>query len=73
MLLKGPRVMVWAAFHRTTKSESERGGVTAQQYLDCLEEFLLPLMASGSNMIFMHDGASIHQANIVKEKRRDTT
>lgn len=67
--------MLWAAFHGTTKLEatilkgdpkSKQGGVTRQQYLDCLKQFLPPLMA-GENKIFMHDGASIHRAEIVTQ------
>ncbi len=72
---KGPRVMIWAAFYGSTKSEavvlkgdptSARGGVTAQRYLDCIKEHLPPLM-EGENKVFMQDGASVHTAHIVRD------
>lgn len=76
---KGPRVMLWAAFHGTTKSEavilegdpeSPGHGITAQVYLECLKAHLPPLM-EGGNKIFMHDNASIHTAGIVSDWLRE--
>ncbi len=71
----GTRVMIWAAFHGTTKSEavylpgdpnSARRGVTAERILACLKEHLPPLM-EGEGKIFMMDGASVHTAGIVQD------
>jgi transposase len=71
----GTRVMIWAAFHGTTKSEAiylpgdpnfPRKGVTSEIYLTCLKEHLPPLM-EGKGKIFMMDSASVHTASIVND------
>ncbi len=67
--------MIWAAFHGETKGEvvvlkgdpeSVRGGVTAARYLECLKKHLPGLMQE-ERQTFMHDGAGIHTANIIKD------
>ncbi len=72
---KRVRVMIWGAFYGETKGEavvlkgdpgSTRGGVTAERYLACLKEYFLGLM-QGKGKIFMHDGAPIHTANLIKD------
>ncbi len=45
--------------------ESAKGGVTVKRYLNCLKEYF-PRLMKGGGKIFMHDGAEIHTANIVK-------
>ncbi len=72
---KRVKVMIWAAIYGDIKSEavvlkgdpeSARGGITAERYLNCLKENL-PRLMEGEGKIFMHDGAGIHTANIVKD------
>ena len=73
-IFRGPRVMVWGAFCGIEKSplvvlhgdpNSARGGITAEQYLECLKKDLPSLMI-GDGKVFMHDGAPIHRAKIVR-------
>ena len=42
-----------------------RGGITAEQYLKCLKKHLPPLIV-GQGKVFMHNGAPIHKAKIVR-------
>ncbi len=67
--------MIWTAIYGSIKSEamilkgnleSARGGITAERYLNCLKENLSRLMER-EGKIFMHDGAGIHPADIVKD------
>ncbi len=67
--------MIWGAFYGKTKDEavilksnpnSMRGGVTAERYLACLKEYL-PRLMQGKRRIFMHNGALIHTANLIKD------
>lgn len=66
--------MFWAVFGYGIRSdlvvmdgdpESKKGGVSSRVYRAVLEEHLPTVMEGDS--IFMHDNASIHRANIIKQ------
>ena len=70
--------MFWAAFGWGLRSDlvvmlgdpnSARGGVTAQRYLEVLEEYLPTVL--GYDSIFMQDNAPIHRARIIQDWFRD--
>ena len=70
----GVKQMVWAAFGENIRTglvplngdpEAPRGGVTAAIILALYRAFLPDLLEEGD--IFMHDGAGIHRAYIVRE------
>lgn len=70
--------MFWAAFGWGLRSNlvvmlgdpnSARGGVTAQRYLEVIEEYLPTVLEHDS--IFMQDNAPIHRARIIQDWFRD--
>jgi transposase len=66
--------MFWAAFRWGVRTDlvvmrgdpdAPRGGVTAQRYIEVLEEYLPTILQHDS--IFMQDNAPIHNAHLVRD------
>ena len=66
--------MVWGTFCGKKKSSLvvlhdnpnlAPGGITAEQYLECLKKHLPPLMV-GQGKVYMHNEAPIFKAKIVR-------
>jgi hypothetical protein len=75
------RQMFWASFAGDTRrtgliplfghSESPRGGINAIRILETYQRYLPILISNPHEATFMHDGASTHTANIVRDWLRE--
>jgi hypothetical protein len=75
------RQMFWASFSGDTRrtgliplfrhSESPRGGIDAIRILETYQRYLPVLISDPQEAIFMHNGASTHTANIIRDWLRE--